>query len=139
MVIDRELPDDLTDVRVLEVRPGDVLDTEEGDFDFVLCRNALRSSPYPMALLADLWRLTAPAGVLLLESDVVAGPEHSQYASFVPSTRSGGGWVPGRLALRWMVEVSGFDVERWLDEAGASGCACLRAVRSDRTPARSAP
>jgi SAM-dependent methyltransferase len=140
MVIERELPDNLSGVRVLEVRPGDVLDTTEGGFDFVLCHNVLRSSAYPMALLTDLWRLTSPGGVLLLEADILAEAKRSHCAGFV-AEGSDRGWIPGRLALRWMVEASGFDVERWLDQADASAttAACLRAVRAEREPARSAP
>lgn len=136
----RELPADLDRSRLLELTDGgDVEGSLEG-FDVVLCRDALRASPYPMALLADLWRLAAPAGVLLLEAEIDPAPEHSGYARFVPAT-SGAGWIPGRLALRWMVEVCGFDVERWLDPSDAPNDtrAYLRAVRGEREPARSAP
>jgi hypothetical protein len=162
----QELPADLAGSRLLEVvvpgahgtassaltkrgaeeiveseRPRELLDDGEGSFDYVLCRDVLRSCPYPMALLADLWRLAAPGAVLLLDSEVVSEPEHSGYARFVPTAGAGAGWVPGRLALRWMVEISGFDVERRLEvpDAPADPRACLRAVRAERAPARSAP
>jgi SAM-dependent methyltransferase len=138
-----ELPADLDDRRVLEVTEAGLpkgVEPEAGRFDFVLCHNALRASPYPMALLTDLWRLTSPGGVLLLEADTLAEPERSQCASFV-SEGSGRGWVPGRLALRWMVESCGFDVERWLDQPldSAAERTCLRAVRAEREPASSTP
>lgn len=162
-----ELPDDLAGSRLLELtdpgtkgltadalvdrgageivlwdRPQELPAGGEKGFDFVLCRDALSSCPYPLALLAGLWRLTSVGGTLLLDSEIGEGAEHSQYARFVPAERSGGGWVPGRLALRWMVETSGFDVERWLaetEEAQSPSRACLRAIRADREPARSAP
>jgi hypothetical protein len=161
----QELPADLAGARLLEVvqpgahgtisaalvdrgteeivesdRPQVLLDGDQGRFDYILCADILRSSPYPMALLADLWRLAAPGAVLLLEAEIVPGLDHSAYARFVPAAGDAG-WVPGRLALRWMVEVSGFDVERWLGESTAANSprACLRAVRAERTPASSTP
>jgi hypothetical protein len=133
-----ELPADLDSARLLELSGPDRLAGGEGGFDFVVCRDALRESPYPMALLAELWRLTAPGALLLLEAEIDPDPEHSAYAGFRP----GGGWVPGRLALRWMVEVAGFDVERWLGDPTAPGeppRARLRAVRAKRHPASSSP
>lgn len=141
----RDLPTELDGQRLLEVRdpsqPRELLGKEEGNFDFVLCRDVLRSTRYPMALLGDLWRLTASGGVLLIESEAVAEPGHSQYTSFVPGANSGSGWVPGRLALRWMVEASGFDVDRWFDEQEAPLATriCLRAIRAERDPASSSP
>jgi len=137
----RELPADLDRARLLEVAGDSGVEGRAQEFDFALCRDPLRSCPYPMALLADLWRLLAPGGVLLLEAEVDPAREHSPYARFVPAATTGAGWVPGRLALRWMIEASGFDVERWLGDAdiGADSRAHLRALRSERAPARSAP
>jgi SAM-dependent methyltransferase len=138
-----ELPANLDGKQVLEVvHASDLEDQRVGSFDFILCRDLLRTSPHPMALLASLWRLAAPGGVLLLEAAIDPDPAHSGYARFVPTASSGTGWVPGRLALRWMVEVSGFDVERWLSDPAVRGDdsrARLRAVRAEREPARSAP
>lgn len=140
-VLSQELPAELDRARLLEVAEGDAVEGGAASFDFVLCRDALRSSPHPLALLAELRRLAAPEGVLLLEAETDPESAHSGYARFSPATGSGVGWIPGRLALRWMVEVSGFDVERWLGEpaAAADSRARLRAVRAEREPARSAP
>ena len=131
-----ELPEDLEKGRVLEVTsPGEL--PAEGEFDLVLCRDAIRATPNPMAFLNELWQLTSPGATLLFEAEVLTEPAHSRLARFVPAA----GWVPGRLTLRWMLEVSGFDVERWLDEGGdsANGRAALRAVRAEREPASSTP
>jgi SAM-dependent methyltransferase len=131
-----ELPEGLDDSRLLEVTATLELPSE-GEFDFVLCRNVIRTTANPMALLNELWQLTSPGAILLLEAEVLIEPTHSRLARFVPAA----GWVPGRLTLRWMLEVSGFDVERWLDEEGdpTSSLAALRAVRADREPASSTP
>jgi len=121
-------------------RPGELVAEHEGSFGFVVCRDVLRASPFPMALLAALWRLAAPEAPLLLEAEIDPEPAHSGYARFVPTAGSGAGWVPGALTLRWMVEASGFDVEHWLgDLPGAGSPARLRAVRAEREPVRSAP
>lgn len=164
MVIERELPDDLTGMRVLAIvaegdaakNPTDGIASrgaahvetaapqalpEDGDFGLFLCRDALRVTPHPMALLTDLRRLAAPGATLLLEAEVLPDSERSQYARFIEDGPRRG-WIPGRLALRWMVETAGFDVERWLEEPGAddvSPRAHLRAVRAERAPASSAP
>ena len=144
-LLDAELPGDTEDLRILELeRPGhedtvaSMLAAGES-VDFIVCRDVLCSSPHPMALLSDLWRIAAPAAVLLLDSAVLTESDNSGYARFVPA--AGGGWIPGRLALRWMVEASGFDVERWLGEVGddRNSTVGLRAIRSERKPASSAP
>lgn len=139
-VLRRELPADLDPSRLLEIDGPRPLAGHGGTVDFVLCHDALRSSPTPAALLAELWQLTSPGAVLLLETEVLPNPEHSPYARFVPRGEGGPGWVPGRLALRWLVERSGFDVECWLGEADDLGPrAALRASRAERQPAHSAP
>jgi SAM-dependent methyltransferase len=131
-----ELPEDLDDSRLLEVTSAGELPSQ-GEFDFVLCRDVIRVTPNPMALLNALWRLTSPGAILLLEAEALTEPTHSRLARFVPAA----GWVPGRLTLRWMLEVSGFDVERWLDDGDGQAVprAALRAVRAAREPASSTP
>jgi len=112
-------------------------------FDLVHCGgDALRRTPSPVNMLTQLWKLAAPDAVLLLESEVLDQPGGSRYARFLPSsetTGAGGAWVPSRLVLRWMVEASGFDVERWLggdtvDDGAAAARASLRARRAARAP-----
>lgn len=135
-----ELPADLDPARLLEVEDASSVAGRAGSFDFVLCRDALRASPYPMALLSELWRVAAPGGVLLLEAAVLPETERSVYARFTPLAGGSAGWTPGRLALRWMVESCGFDVDCWLGDANATGPrAHLRATRAERRPAHSAP
>jgi SAM-dependent methyltransferase len=135
-LFERELPEDLEDHRLLELIDPEELPSQ-GEFDFVLCRNLLRTTTNPMAFLNELWRLTSPGATLLLEAEVLTEPEQSRLARFVP----GAGWVPGRLTLRWMLEVSGFDVERWLDDGSPQDGtrAALRATRAEREPDSSTP
>jgi len=110
-------------------------------FDLVHCAE-FESDLQPMTLYAWLWQVTAPGSLLLLEAAVLPDVESSQYARFVPADESPTGrsrWVPGRLALRWMVENSGFDVQGRLP--GFPGLtdpsfARLQAVRVERPPAR---
>jgi SAM-dependent methyltransferase len=139
-LLQRELPEGLDPARLLEVDDRAAVAGPAGSFDFVLCHDPLRFSPDPAALLSELWRLAASGGVLLLEAEVLPGSEHSAYARFVPPDHRGPGWVPGRLALRWLVESCGFDLECWLGETDDLGPrAALRAIRSDRDPVHSAP
>lgn len=113
-----------------------------GTFDLVHCDRVLEREAHPMNLLGRLSRLTAPGGTLLLGSRTLAASALSEYASFAPSPESGStaGWLPGRLALRWMVESSGFDVQGWLrvspgrQNGGSPVHRYVRAVRVDRDP-----
>jgi tRNA (mo5U34)-methyltransferase len=121
------------------------LDPERhGSFDLVHCNGLLYHERHPLGLLSALWRVTAPGGKLLLGSMMLADPTMSEYARFVPTTYHGDPswwWVPGRLALRWMLETSGFDIEsEFGEQPGLPGefrtvNGYLRAVRTDRPPA----
>jgi hypothetical protein len=134
--LEAELPEDLDSGRLLEVSSPRELPAE-GEFEVVLCRGGIDATANPMAFLNQLWHLAAPGATLLLETEVLTDSRHSRLARFVPT----GGWVPGRLTLRWMLEVSGFDVESWLGEGSEllESRAALRAVRSEREPASSTP
>lgn len=113
-------------------------------FDLVHCA-LVTHDLQPLSLYALLWQLTAPGSLLLLEAAVFEDVDSSGYARFVPAGESPTGrsrWLPGRLALRWMVECSGFDVQGWLAELPAergvepeAALAQLQAVRADRPPA----
>jgi tRNA (mo5U34)-methyltransferase len=86
----------------------------DGKFDLVHCHGLLHRVLEPIALLRTLRRMTAPNGELLISSMVLADPERSEFLRFVPDRHVGGGpfgFVPGRLAFRWLVEAAGFDVE----------------------------
>jgi hypothetical protein len=113
-------------------------------FDLIYCRDSIQRTAHPMNFLSRLWHLSAENAILLLQSRVLPDPESSMYARFVPVALTGdphSDWLPGRLALRWSVETSGFDIERWLPaDASAPGdpaepSVYLRAIRSDRQPA----
>ncbi len=50
----------------------------------------------------------------------LADPERSEYLRFVPDRHAGDPllwFIPGRLALRWMVQTAGFDVEAEFGES----------------------
>lgn len=111
-------------------------------FDLVYCSDALQLDPHPSKLLSDVWHAIAPGGVLLLESQIEPELELSRFGRFVVDSEAGTSyWVPGRLTLRWLVETSGFDVDRWLGDPVSPPdqpsrvSAYLRATKTDRMPA----
>ena len=117
---------------------------QHGAYDLVHCHGVLYHEPNPMGLMARLWHMTAPGGTLLLGSMQLADPALSEHARFVPLSYYGDPtwwWVPGRLALRWIVETAGFDVvEAFGESPGPPGefptiNGYVRATRADRAPA----
>ncbi len=127
---------------ILRWDPAEPLGAEATGFDLIVCREVLQASPHPANLLNRIWEAGSEGAVLLLHSRVLADVEKSMYAQFVAASAGLGDteWLPGRLALRWSVETSGFDVDRWLAGGeGAAGAleasACLQATRTARTPA----
>jgi tRNA (mo5U34)-methyltransferase len=91
------------------------LDPEtHGTFDLIHCHGVLYHEMHPMVLLQRLHALLGEDGTLLFGSMMLADPELSEYARFVPGPYFGDQtwwWVPGRLAMRWMLESVGFEVE----------------------------
>ncbi len=165
-MIERELPESLAGLGVLELlppgekaawtgtlaergvsepiasdTPTELLGQYKGSFDLILCRDPFVSRLHPVAMLADLWRLAAPDATLLLESEILEEEAHSALARFRPTGALGAGWIPGRLTVRWTVEVAGFDVKRWIEQPDdrVNSRTALRAVRAEREPASSAP
>lgn len=158
------LPTDLADRKVLDVRPAadsiseqigslgakevqvwdgtGELPTDAGPFDLVLCRETLNGTAYPANFLSRLWAATTVGATLVIQSRVMTAVDLSMYARFVDA-RTGDGefeWLPGRLAFRWSVETSGFDIDRWIDSPGlivdpGEGDAYLVATRVARAPA----
>ncbi|MET0557135.1 MAG: hypothetical protein ABW065_00480 [Solirubrobacterales bacterium] len=109
-------------------------------FDLVHCSADLETELHPLSVYAWLRTLVAPGGMLLAGSSVLAEAAHSQYAEYVSAgDPAAARWLPGRLAFRWMVEVSGFDVRNWLDDPPPSGDgqprAYLLATAVERVPA----
>ncbi len=91
-----------------------------GTFDIVHCHGVLYHDLNPVALLQRLHAMVAPGGTLLFGSMMLDDPELSEYARFVPGEYYGDPtwwWVPGRLAMRWMLESAGFVVD---EEFGVS-------------------
>ena len=84
-----------------------------GRFDLVHCNGLLYHEPSPMLMLERLRSMLAEDGELLLGTMLLARPELSEYARFVPGAFAGDRtwwWVPGRLAFRWMMEAVGFEL-----------------------------
>jgi tRNA (mo5U34)-methyltransferase len=94
------------------------LDPEKhGTFDLIHCHGVLYHEMHPMALLQRIRALLKEDGTLLFGSMMLAEAELSEYARFVPGAYFGDPtwwWVPGRLAMRWMLESSGLEVEETL-------------------------
>jgi len=122
-------------------RPSEEDAPEAGAFDLAICDCELECDAHPLAIYAWLRRALKPKGVLIAGSTVLPDPTRSRHARFLhaPDAGEASRWVPGRLAFRWMVEVSGFDVDGWLGERAElgkrTGLAHLQAKATDRTPA----
>ena len=84
---------------------------EHGSFDLIHCHGVLYHEPHPMAMLLALRRMLAPGGTMLFGSMMLASAELSEHIRFVPNAYYGDPtwwFVPGRLAMRWMLEAAGF-------------------------------
>jgi SAM-dependent methyltransferase len=98
--------------------------TEHGLFDYVHCHGVLYHEPNPMGMLLRLRSMLAPGGEMLFGSMLHASPEQSEYIRFVPDAYAGDKtwwFVPGRLAMRWMLEVCGFEVQELTLNEGPRG------------------
>jgi hypothetical protein len=84
-----------------------------GSFDLVHCHSLLHRVLQPVELLERLRLMLDEAGTLLLGTLLLRDPQLSEYARFVPAACENGEswWLPGRLAVRWMLEAAGFRVE----------------------------
>lgn len=89
------------------------LDPEQhGKFDLIHCHGVLYHEPHPMAMLVALRRMLAAGGTMLFGSMMLASAELSEHIRFVPTSYYGDPtwwFVPGRLAMRWMLEATGFE------------------------------
>lgn len=90
------------------------LDPERhGRFDIVHCHGVLYHDLHPVALLQRLHAMLADGGTLYFGSMMLGDAELAEYARFVPTAYYGDPtwwWVPGRLAMRWMLESVGLEV-----------------------------
>jgi SAM-dependent methyltransferase/predicted O-methyltransferase YrrM len=97
---------------------------ELGRFDLVHCNGVLYHEPNPLGMLLRLRSMLADDGQMLFGSMLHGSGEQSQYIRFVPDAYAGDRtwwFVPGRLAMRWMLEVSGFAVEELSVSEGPRG------------------
>ena len=95
-----------------------------GRFDYVHCHGVLYHEPNPLGMLLRLRSMLADDGEMLFGSMLHASAEQSEYIRFVPDAYAGDKtwwFVPGRLAMRWMLEVTGFTVEELLVAEGPRG------------------
>jgi tRNA (mo5U34)-methyltransferase len=84
---------------------------EHGTFDLIHCHGVLYHEPHPLAMLQALRRMLAEGGTMLFGSMMLASAELSEHIRFVPGAYYGDPtwwFVPGRLAMRWMLEAAGF-------------------------------
>lgn len=87
---------------------------DHGVYDLVHCNGVLYHEPNPLGMLARLREMVADDGRLLLGTMVLERGDVTEYARFVPTEFANDPtwwWVPGRAAMRWMLERAGFRVE----------------------------
>lgn len=91
------------------------LDPEvHGTFDLIHCNGVLYHEPNPLGMLLRLRAMLAPGGELLFGSMMLPDAEVSEYVRFVRNEYAGDPtwwWVPGRLAIRWMMDACGLEAE----------------------------
>ncbi len=97
---------------------------ELGRFDLIHCNGVLYHEPNPLGMLLRLRSMLAEDGEMLFGSMLHGSAEQSEYIRFVPDAYAGDKtwwFVPGRLAMRWMLEVTGFEVEELSVAEGPRG------------------
>jgi tRNA (mo5U34)-methyltransferase len=103
-----------TGIRPCQMRWQELDPERDGRFDLVHCHGVLYHEVHPMVLLERLRAMLADGGTLLFGSMMLADPELSEHARFVPGAYYNDPswwWVPGRLAMRWMLETVGLQVQ----------------------------
>jgi SAM-dependent methyltransferase len=84
-----------------------------GRFDLIHCNGLFYHEPRMIDMLTRLREMLADGGKLFFGTMMLANPELSEYVRFVPGAYQDDStcwWVPGRLAMRWMLEAAGFTV-----------------------------
>jgi SAM-dependent methyltransferase len=97
---------------------------ELGRFDLIHCNGVVYHDPNPLGMLLRLRSMLADDGEMLFGSMLHGAAEQSEYIRFVPDAYAGDKtwwFVPGRLAMRWMLEVTGFAVEELTVAEGPRG------------------
>lgn len=103
-----------TGIRPCRMRWQELDPQLHGLFDVVHCHGVLYHEVHPMVLLERLREMLTVDGQLLFGSMMLADPELSECARFVPRSYYNDPswwWVPGRLAMRWMLETVGLRVQ----------------------------
>lgn len=109
-----------TGVDLQQIRWQQLSPVQHGTFELVHCHGVLYHEQSPIELLKRLHEMTAPGGTLLLGTMMLAEPELTEFARFVPGSYYGDEtwwWVPGAAAVRGMIESVGFVVEHEFGEA----------------------
>jgi SAM-dependent methyltransferase len=109
-----------TGIRPCRMRWQDLDAERDGRYELVHCHGVLYHEVHPMVLLQRLREMLTDDGVLLFGSMMLADPELSECARFIPGSYYNDPswwWVPGRLAMRWMLEAVGLKV---VEEFGLS-------------------
>jgi SAM-dependent methyltransferase len=101
-----------TGVQVEQIGWQELDPAVHGTFDLVHCNGVLYHEPNPMGMTARLAEMVAPGGRMLLGTMVLDRPDLAEYARFVRGEYAGDPtwwWVPGRVAMRQMLEACGLD------------------------------
>lgn len=102
-----------TSIDIKQIGWEDLDPEEHGTFDMVHCHGVLYHEANPMLLLQMLRPMLRPDGVMFFGSMMLGDPEQTEFMRFVPGAYFGDPtwWVvPGRMAMRWMLEAAGFKV-----------------------------
>jgi len=97
---------------------------DHGQFDLVHCNGVLYHEPNPLGMLLRLRSMLSADGEMLFGSMLHGSAEQSEDKRFVPDAQAEDKtwwFVPGRLAMRWMLEVTGFRVEELFVGEGPRG------------------
>jgi SAM-dependent methyltransferase len=103
-----------TGIRPCQMRWQELDPEQHGRFDLVHCHGVLYHEVHPVVLLERLRQMLTDDGTLLFGSMMLADPELSECARFVPGAYYNDPswwWVPGRLAMRWMLDTVGLEVQ----------------------------
>jgi tRNA (mo5U34)-methyltransferase len=82
-----------------------------GTFDVIHCHGVFYHEPEMMTMLSRLRQMLKSDGEMFFGTMMLADADLSEYVRFVPGAFYNDPtwwWVPGRLAMRWMLESAGF-------------------------------
>lgn len=120
----REVTGETAKVQLVRLGWKQLDPARHGSFDIIHCDGILHRVAEPLTLLKTLRKLMPEGGTLVVGAAMISDPERSEYLRLIPARQADpeACWlVPGRLALRWLVAASGFNVEAEFGEEERRG------------------